>query len=185
MLLTVAEFSKRAGVAKKKIYDDWNTRLKDYTTIQNGTKMIDEDAIKIYRPIVVSQGQEAEGQRIKQDSTQEAHKETQGNIRKTQIPVSKTANDILIEELREIIRGKETEIEELKEQAKEAQRRIDEKDEQIREENKRFTETIQGQLIIIGRQQEKIQLLEAPKQEKDKKIGFFRRLFGKKEERDS
>ena len=183
MLLTVAEFSKRAGIPKKKVYDEWNTKLKDYTTIQNGTKMIDEEAIKIYRSIVMPEGQEAEGQRTQEEGTQEAHKETQENIGDKQIPTVKTASDILIEELREIIRGKEAEIEELKEQTKEAQRRIDEKDAQIREENKRFTETIQGQMIIIGRQQEQIKLLEAPKQEK--KRGFFSRLFGKKEEGDS
>lgn len=189
MFLTVAEFSKLAGVSKKKIYDDWNTRLQGYTKTQSGTKMIDEEALKIYRPIVVSNNDTAEAQEERvgpiNDTTQEADKETQGNNSTTQDTTKKSANDILIEELREIIRGKEAEIRDLKAQAEETQKKLDAKDEQIREDTKRFTETIQGQLVIIGRQQERLLLLEAPQEEKKKHKGIFARLFGKKDKGDS
>ena len=35
MFLTVAEFSKRAGISKKKVYDDWGKKLKNYTKIDH------------------------------------------------------------------------------------------------------------------------------------------------------
>ena len=182
MYLTVAEFSKRAGINKKKVYDDWEKKLKGYTKTENGTKMIDEEAIKIYRSAEEASAQTVKPQEDIANSAQEAHKETQTNTSKSKSPEKKTDNDILIEELRQIIRDKEAEIKELKEQAEETQKRIDDKDAQIREETKRFTDTIQAQIMLIGQQNERIKLLEAPQ---EKKQGFFKRLFKGKEKGDS
>ena len=128
MFLTVAEFSKRAGISKKKVYDDWGKKLKNYTKIENGTKMIDEEAIKIYRSTVEASAQKEGPQEEQTNNTQGADKEKQTITSETKSPEKKTDNEILIEELREIIRAKETEIKELKEQAEEAQKRIDAKD---------------------------------------------------------
>lgn len=179
MFLTVAEFSKRAGIDKKRVYKDWETKLKDYTAVKGGTKMIDEEAIKIYRSTEEASAQTKGPEKEEVNTREEAHKERQENISTNEGPDKKDDYNVIIEELRNIIRDKEAEINDLKEQAKEAQKRIDAKDEQIREDTKRFTETIQGQIILIGQQQERIKLLEAPEAEKK---GFFKRLFSKKKE---
>ena len=161
MLLTVAEFSKRTGVSKKRLYSDLNGRLKPYMVLENGIKKIQEEAIVIY-------GITQATTNIPQEQHTEEKKQPQAIVNNNEAIASATK----IAELEATLKGKEAligmleaTIEEQKAEVKRTQEKIDEKDKEIRENTERFQELLRNSQILIAQQQEQIKRIEAAKEE--------------------
>ena len=199
MLLTVAEFSKKTGVSKKRLYDDANGKLKPFIVLENGIKKIQEEAIAIYgiSEATTSIAQEQHIEEKKQPQAPESYNNAIASATK-------------IAELEATLKGKEAligileaTIEEQKAEAKRTQEKIDEKDREIKENTERFQELLRNSQILIAQQQEQIKRIEAAKEEvkpeaeanideeaeediaedEEEKIGFFSKLFGKRKKK--
>lgn len=150
-LLTVAEFSKRAGVSKQAIYSRLDKGLKQFVQVVDGQKMLNIKALEQYS----SQGVEQEKQSTCSSVEQEQN---------SALDLLKTTIDMLQKQLEE----KDRTIHELTEALKNEQLQTSQ------------AQALHGgsikQLLEQGQDAEEP---EQQKKEAEASKGFFRRLFKK------
>ena len=190
MKYTVAEFAKKIGKSKAEVYAMCKSLLLDYTSIEQGKKLIDDAALALFAAREEAQNNTEEQQNYAEpvrNSAEEAREEE---------PAQAPAADGTI--------SKDEVIAYLKSRVEKLEAQVEAKDDFIRELTLRYTETVQTNNLITARQQEQIVLLEAaakenqavqeaaaaqaaeeapteqPAQEKQRRPSLFARLFNRK-----
>lgn len=190
MKYTVAEFAKKIGKSKAEVYAMCKGLLLDYTSIEQGKKLIDDTALALFAAREEAQNNTEEQQNNEKPVINSAEEEIEEEPTQAQAADGTISKD-------EVIAYLKARVEKLEAQ-------IEAKDEFIREITLRYTETVQTNNLITARQQERIVLLEAaakenqaaqeaaaaqaaeeapteqPAQEKQRKPSLFARLFNRK-----
>ena len=181
MKYTVAEFAKKIGKSKAEVYAMCNSLLLNYTSTEQGKKLIDDTALALF----------AAREEV-QNNTEEQHNNAE--------PVRNSAEESREEEQAQAPAAdgtisKDEVIAYLKSRVEKLEAQVEAKDDFIRELTLRYTETVQTNNLITARQQEQIVLLEAaakenqaaeeapieqPAQEKQRRPSLFARLFNRK-----
>lgn len=149
--LTIAEFAEQAGISKQAVYQRLNKRLKEYSRVIDGVKMLDSRALAELYGKELGQGIEQE---IDKDSKANGQ-ENQGNSK-----VDDQGNQEVMRALLEQLRVKDQQIVDLNARLADEQKRLE-------EEQKSHGRT---QMMLIKREQQ-LQVIEDQRKEERERKG--------------
>lgn len=192
MRLTIAEFAKKYGADKAFILENLETVFASYVVKEKGLTMLDEKAVEVLQPPEAeeqhtepqksrketeAQKQETEPPAVPEEQT-EAELEEAEEQAETEPPEAEEQTETELEEARAQIAQLKAELEAERASKKETEKRLLDMMDKVLELTKnaqKLTENAQKLTAIANNRP----LLEDGS--KERRLGFFKRLFGKKE----
>lgn len=182
-LLSVSEFAAATNTSKQNIYQQLETRLKDYVIRIKGKTFIDEAALKIFEEIQVHSSGVDQVEQVEQVKNDDNKAENQVAADQVEQATSKQ-----IEQVAAAKDYTQQYIDSLLQQIDELKTANAKKDEQLQEYNKQIIELMNKQQLLTEEAMSitnNLQLLEAAKMNEGKKLPLLQRIFKRKPQDDN
>lgn len=114
MNLTIQEFARQAGVTSQAVYKRLKTDLKEFATIDNGRKCIDDAALQLFQKPETAAGVDNEAQ---QEAAKVDNELNQLKTENERLKVENQLQTVQIEGLKQQVTQQREQIEDLRQQA--------------------------------------------------------------------